>query len=287
MSWLDTIEGLYKHRDFGELPPEQRDKAARDVINLSAFGSCALVAAPLPLSELLLTTPVHVAMVVGVGKVYGRKLDREQAQALFVELAATAGASVAARSLWIALSKVIAPGIGAFLFVPYVYAVTWGLGRLAMAYFEDPDADRETLKKKYEEFVAEGKKGFSFSKFKDFMKKQGGEVQDFDAKEGSTAAGTAPPVESEAVESEAVEASWDDEDLGSAKPMKKAAEKATKKPAKKTAKTAAKKTAKKATKKAAKKPAKKVAKKPAKASPKTTAKPKRSAAGKQGSGRSR
>ncbi|MFH1810997.1 MAG: hypothetical protein ABIJ09_19810 [Pseudomonadota bacterium] len=222
MSWLDTLEDLYKNRDFSAMTADEREHAARDLINLSGLASCTLTAAPLPFSELILTTPVHIAMVIGVGHVYGRHLSKTEASRIFIELAAAAGASLAARSVWIALSKLIAPGFGVFLVLPYVYAVTWGLGRLAMQYFDDPETSPEHLRQKFGEFVDEGKKGFRMDAFKDFMKRKGQEVRDF------TDSDRARPA---AASSDAVEASWDEGPVGATTNKSEKAKRPTKPPA--------------------------------------------------------
>ncbi|MBN2359190.1 MAG: DUF697 domain-containing protein, partial [Deltaproteobacteria bacterium] len=125
MSVFKTLEDLFKGRDFSKLDDAGRDRAAKDIVTTAAFASCAAVAAPVPLSDLWLATPVHVAMVLGVGHVYGRKLNRSQGVQLFTELAAAAGASMAARRLGIALAKVIVPVVGGWIMLPYVFSVTW------------------------------------------------------------------------------------------------------------------------------------------------------------------
>jgi uncharacterized protein (DUF697 family) len=176
------------------------------------------VAAPLPLSDLWLATPVHILMVVGVGRVYGRRLSRSEGVQLFTELVAAAGASVAARRLWVALSKFLLPGIGGWVMLPYVFAVTWALGRMAMVYFENPGHGTDGLRDKFGGFVAEGKKKFSYQAFKDFMRQQdaAGPAAAKEAPAGKPPSRKPPSRKQRArvVDAEpavdAVEASWDD-----------------------------------------------------------------------------
>lgn len=213
MRVFDTIENLFRGRDFSKLTAAERDQAARDLVTTASFASCAAVAAPLPLTDLWLATPVHVAMVIGVGRVYGRKLNRSQGVQLFTELAAAAGASVAARRLWIAISKVLLPGIGGWVQLPYVFAVTWALGRMAMVYFETPDLDTDGLRDKFGGFVAEGKKKFSYQAFKDFVK-QSGQPAGPEPRRPAKRKPAAKQQRARAVDADAaadgVEARWDD-----------------------------------------------------------------------------
>ncbi|MHB8872600.1 MAG: hypothetical protein ACYC8T_02840, partial [Myxococcaceae bacterium] len=62
---------------------------------------------------------------------------------------------------------------------PYAFGVTYGMGHVAMAYFEDKDAKRESLKRVFENAVADAKKIFSREKLDEFRKKRGQEVTDF------------------------------------------------------------------------------------------------------------
>ena len=133
---------------------------------------------------------------------------------------------------------------------------------MAMLYFESPDTRPEDLKGKFGEFVKEGKRGFSMSAFKDFLRRR---------ESAAPVDAAAPPAEAEEPVKpqpptqgpESVEARWDTD--VSAGPIEVASSKrgasepdrepAKKKPAKK--KPAKKKSAKK--KPAKKKPAKKKA----------------------------
>jgi uncharacterized protein (DUF697 family) len=225
MRVFDTLDNLFRGRDFSKLTAAERDQAARDVVTTASFASCAAVAAPLPLSDLWLATPVHVAMVVGVGRVYGRKLNRSEGVQLFTELAAAAGASMAARRLWIAISKFLLPGIGGWVQLPYVFAVTWALGRMAMVYFETPDLDSDRLREKFGDFVAEGKKKFSYQAFKDFMKQSGQtgpEPKRPPARKPAAKKQRARVVDADAA-ADGVEASWGDGPTAPARPAARAA----------------------------------------------------------------
>ena len=165
MSWLDTLEDIRK-KDFTKVSMAKRDETARDVVNMASY-SCALVAVtPVPFSDALLMLPVQTAMVVTVGHVYGRKVTQADAKRLIVELAATAGLGMLARQG----IKALFPIFGALLTIPAAFAMNWGIGRVAMEYFRDPDMPAEQLRKIYEAAKVEGAAMFSKERFDMFRK---------------------------------------------------------------------------------------------------------------------
>lgn len=165
MSWLDTLEDI-RTKDFSKTPLAERDKAARDVVNMASY-ACAMVAvSPIPFSDAVLMLPVQSAMVMSVGHIYGRKLTQADAKALLLELAATAGAGMLARQG----IKALLPIVGALLTIPAAFAANWGMGRLAMEYFRHPGLSKEQLKKVYEAAKEEGGSLFSKERFDAFRR---------------------------------------------------------------------------------------------------------------------
>ena len=191
MSMLDTLQGVFKDRDFSQLDNEQREVLAQDLVRSSAFASAALVAVPIPLSELLLMTPVNIAMLVGLGRIYGKPLSKSEAREVLTELLAAAGSSVVTSRLWVSLSKILLPGFGVYLFIPYVYAVTWALGRLAMQYFAEGDKSAGAFTGRFQTFVDEGKKAFSYRAFRDFLRRHGEDIKSSAAQDSDQAEQTA------------------------------------------------------------------------------------------------
>jgi uncharacterized protein (DUF697 family) len=165
MSWLDTLEDIRK-KDFSKATPEERDKAARDVVNMASY-ACAVVAiSPVPFSDAVLMLPMQSAMVMTVGHVYGRKVTQADAKELLLELGATAGVGMLARQG----IKALLPVVGALLTVPAAFAMNWAIGRVAMEYFRSPGMTRDQLKKVYEQAKDEGSKLFSRERFDAFRK---------------------------------------------------------------------------------------------------------------------
>lgn len=165
MSWLDTLENIRK-KDFSKAKLEERDKAARDVVNMASY-ACAVVAiSPVPFSDAVLMLPMQSAMVMTVGHVYGRRVTQADAKDLILELGATAGVGMLARQG----IKALLPVVGALLTVPAAFAMNWAIGRVAMEYFRSPGMPREQLKKVYQQAKEEGSKLFSRERFDAFRK---------------------------------------------------------------------------------------------------------------------
>lgn len=165
MSWLDTLEDIRK-KDFSKAPMPERDKAARDVVNMGSYACAVVAVSPVPFSDAVLMLPVQTAMVVTIGHVYGRKVSEADAKSLILELATTAGVGMLARQG----IKAILPVFGALLTVPAAFAMNWAIGRVAMEYFRNPGLPTEQLKKVYEAARQEGASMFSKERFEMFRK---------------------------------------------------------------------------------------------------------------------
>lgn len=167
MSWLDTLEDI-RTKDFSKASEKVRDKAARDVINLSSY-ACALVSvSPIPFSDALVMLPVQSTMVVTIGHIYGRKVTKDTAKDLILEVGATAGVGMLARQG----IKMLLPVVGALLTIPAAYAANWGIGRVAVEYFKNPESvSKEHLKEIFENAKKEGSQLFSKENFEKFRRK--------------------------------------------------------------------------------------------------------------------
>src|SRR5579872_2058141 len=131
MSWLDTLEH-FNTKDFSKASAEERDKAARDIINLASY-ACAVVAiSPIPFSDALLHIPLQTAMVAAIAHVYGREVSKVDAKRLLAEVGTTVGVSYLTRQG----IKAFLPVYGALLTLPTAFAATWAMGRVAVEYFK-------------------------------------------------------------------------------------------------------------------------------------------------------
>lgn len=167
MSWLDTLEEI-QSRDFRKAKPEDREKTAREVINVASYACAVTAVVPLPFSDALLMLPIQSAMVMSIGHIYGRKVERENAKEIILELGALAGASFFARQG----IKALLPIVGAVLTVPAAYAANWAMGRVALEYFRNPGMTKEQLRAVYRQAKEEGGKLFSKERFSRFRKEQ-------------------------------------------------------------------------------------------------------------------
>lgn len=166
MSWLDTLEQI-QHRDFSKATQKERDKVSREVVNLASYACAVTAVVPLPFSDALLMLPIQSAMVMTIGHIHGRKVDRAAARDMVTELAAVAGASFLARQG----IKALLPVLGAVLTVPAAFAANWAIGRVALEYFKHPDLTREQVRALYKKARDEGARLFSRQKLDAFRQK--------------------------------------------------------------------------------------------------------------------
>lgn len=173
MSWLDTLDEI-RTRDFSKVPTKERDRTARDVINMSSYAAALVAISPLPLTDVVLTLPIQTGMVMTVGHIYGRRVSKASAQDLIFELATTAGVGLLARQG----IKALIPVLGALLTVAPAFAANWAMGRVAMEYFKNPELNREALKGVFRRAREEGGSLFSKDMFDRFRKQNEKAVQE-------------------------------------------------------------------------------------------------------------
>jgi uncharacterized protein (DUF697 family) len=89
---------------------------------------------PVPFLDLVAILPMHVKMVLDIGKIYGFELSKDRAKEIVLELAGTLAINYAARVATRSLLKAV-PILGGLVNTPMVYATTYTLGMLAERYF--------------------------------------------------------------------------------------------------------------------------------------------------------
>jgi uncharacterized protein (DUF697 family) len=177
MAWMESLREAASGGS-GKSPLE-REKVAADIVTMASMGSAAVTYAPIPLSDFVLVTPVQASMVMAVARVYGRELDFNESKHILLELASVCGLSLLAQKGFATLSKVLFPGLGGVLAGPYAFAVTYGMGRVSMRYFEDREHSRESLKHIFDEATKEAKGLFSSKRLEAWRNKWGKDVESF------------------------------------------------------------------------------------------------------------
>jgi uncharacterized protein (DUF697 family) len=171
MSWLDTLAEIRK-KNWSEAPDEDKRRSANDVAMMSSYAGAAASVVPIPLAEMAILIPIHTTMVMTIGHIYGRPITKTEAKRVVVELGAVAGLSLAARAAVSALKKLVMPALGGVIAAPVTFALTWGLGRVSIAYFQNPHLSRDELKKIFHDAVKEGKDAFSMETLERFRRKE-------------------------------------------------------------------------------------------------------------------
>ncbi|MGQ0507539.1 MAG: DUF697 domain-containing protein [Myxococcaceae bacterium] len=178
MSWMDSLNAAARGAGR-KLDPDDRERIATDVVMMSATGTAVLTLAPIPLTDFVVVTPVQAAMVLAVGRVYGRELDFDESKHLLWELASVCGVSLVAQKGFATLTKLLLPGLGGVLSGPYAFAVTYAMGTVSMRYFEDKKGSRELLGQVYKDAFKVGRKLFSREKVEQVRKKHGKDIRDY------------------------------------------------------------------------------------------------------------
>lgn len=177
-------------------PQTARDKedAAKALTERCGYAAAALTLLPLPGTEWFFVMPIHVAMVMGIGHVYGVELTRESATQLLVKIGATVGMSLVGSKIATTAAKAILPVLGGILGAPFMYASTIAIGMVARVYFETQGSvSEEDMRKVYAAAKKNAQSSFDPAKAKASDAKAVAEAAAAEAKR-QEAAGTAAPV---------------------------------------------------------------------------------------------
>jgi uncharacterized protein (DUF697 family) len=128
-SYADTI-GRVMHGSFDGASFEERTKAVRDVTLVSSVAAAAVAVQPIPLLDMALLAPIHIAMVQAIARVHGHDLDRKSV----VEILGTFGASIVTRAVVLSALKIV-PFFGWAASASMAYAMTYAIGEVSHCYF--------------------------------------------------------------------------------------------------------------------------------------------------------
>lgn len=133
---------------------------ARDIARSFSLWAAGIVLFPIPFSDLVLLMPIQTAMVISIGKAYGVKDPPEKTLA---HIAAACGASVFGQITTLFVSNLI-PIIGKLVSAPFVYGWTYGLGEVAIRYFESQgQLSGDEMKSLFRQVSKEATRGFKAS----------------------------------------------------------------------------------------------------------------------------
>lgn len=136
-----------------------REKA-RDIARSFSLWAAGIVLFPIPFSDLVLLMPIQTAMVISIGKAYGVKDPPEKTLA---HIAAACGASVFGQITTLFVSNLI-PIIGKLVSAPFVYGWTYGLGEVAIRYFESQgQIGTDEMKSLFKQVSKDATRGFKAS----------------------------------------------------------------------------------------------------------------------------
>lgn len=142
---LETIKRVLDG-DYAEATDEQRAAAVKELVQVCSVAASAMTIQPFPLLDTALIAPVQIAMVQGIGKIHGHKLDSKS----ILEMLSTFGASIVAQNVIMAAAKLI-PFVGWIVTISMAYAMTWAIGEVSDHYFRnDRKVDEGELKAMFE-----------------------------------------------------------------------------------------------------------------------------------------
>ena len=138
----------------------KRELAEDTIMNFSLWAA-AIVLVPIPFCDLVLLMPIQSAMVIAIGKVYGVNETPERILAI---IAGSCGASVFGQLTAVFLSNFI-PIIGSLVSAPFIFGWTYGLGKVAIRYFESKgQASESELKSIFKQASKEANSKYDPSK---------------------------------------------------------------------------------------------------------------------------
>jgi uncharacterized protein (DUF697 family) len=126
---LDTIKRVLDGNYEGATE-EEKQTAIRELVQVCSVAAGAMTVQPFPFVDTVLIAPIQIAMVQGIGKIHGYKLDKKS----ILEMLSTFGASIVAQNVIMAAVKFI-PFFGWVVTISMAYALTWAIGEVSNRYF--------------------------------------------------------------------------------------------------------------------------------------------------------
>lgn len=140
---------------------EARRAKAYDTVTTFSLWCAGLVLLPMPFLDIVFLLPIQSAMVIAVGKVYGVKQTPDK---VIATLAGVCGLTVFGQITTLALANCL-PIVGKLLSAPFVFGWSYGMGEVAIRFFESKGkATKSELKQIFKKASKEASKHFDKSK---------------------------------------------------------------------------------------------------------------------------
>ena len=123
---------------------EQREVEA--LVRQRATLCAAIALEPVPLLDLAIVLPLHLEMVVKIGKIYSFELSTARAREIILEFGGAVAVTYATRTAARSLLKFV-PVLGPLLNAPMVFTSTYTLGMLSERYFRARRSDLPKLER--------------------------------------------------------------------------------------------------------------------------------------------
>lgn len=130
-NYIDTVKRVID-ADYSDATDAEREQAVREVMEICATAAAAVTIQPIPFLDVALLSPIQIAQVQAVGRVYGYTLDKKSV----IEILSTFGASLVAQGAMMAAAKFI-PFIGWIVVPAMAFALTWAIGEVSAHYFRN------------------------------------------------------------------------------------------------------------------------------------------------------
>lgn len=150
-------------------------RAVHDIVHTASVSAAATTVQPVPLLDIMLITPIQIAMVQGVGRVHGYSLDKKSV----LEILRTVRLSLVVQQTVLAAARLV-PVLGTLVAISVAYALTYAVGEVSDYYFRSgrkTPADElrkrftRIYKEKRKERVARYRKASSFKEDLDTLRK--------------------------------------------------------------------------------------------------------------------
>jgi len=130
-----------------ELARITRVKSVQKKMARILIGSAATIAGgvglePIPFADLPIITSIQISMIIGIGYISGREMNKKSAVEFMTSMGLNVGLAFAFRELARALVRLI-PGPGNVVSGAVAAASTWGIGEAAITYFIDKKGPKE------------------------------------------------------------------------------------------------------------------------------------------------